>query len=92
MLWLLFAGLLLLLPAILLVVAIENEGLHAIPWYAFLLAALPPLMVGLLAVPPLSKLTGVGRGILFWVLCLGPTVAAVILAARAETLPGPDEW
>ena len=85
-------GVALLLPAILLVVAIENEGLHGIPWYAFLLAALPPLMVGLLAVPPLSKLTGVGRGILFWVLCLGPTVAAVILAARAETLPGPDEW
>lgn len=82
----------LLLPAIMLVVTVENEGLHEIPWYAFLLAALPPLTVGLLAIPPLSKLAGVGRGILFWVLCLGPTVAAVILAVRAETLPGPDPW
>ena len=81
----------LLLPAVMLVTAIETEGLHEIPWYAFLLPALPPLTVGLLAIPPLGKLTGVGRGILFWVLCLGPTVAAVILAARAETLPG-AEW
>ena len=82
----------LFLPSIMLVVTIENEGLHEIPWYAFLLAAMPPLTVGLLAIPPLSKLTGVGRGIVFWILCLGPTVAAVILAVRAETLPGPEQW
>ena len=53
---------------------------------------MPPVTVGLLAIPPLSKLAGVGRSILFWVLCLGPTLAAVILAVRAETLPGSDEW
>ena len=85
-------GVALLLPSILLVTFIENDGLHQIPWYAFVLAGLPPLTVGLLAVPPFTKVSGVGKGILFWFLCLGPTVAAVILAVRAETLPGADEW
>jgi hypothetical protein len=44
----------------------------------------------LTAVPPVSRLSGLWKGILFWVLCLGPTVAAVVLAVRAETLPVVD--
>ena len=38
----------------------SERGFSEIPWYAFLLAALPPITIGLLAIPPLS-LTGFGR-------------------------------
>jgi hypothetical protein len=36
-------------------------------------------------------MSGFGRGLAFWLLCLGPTVAAVIIAVRTETLLS-DEW
>ena len=87
-------GVVLLLPAMLLVTHDQMEGRHAIPWYAFLLAALPPLSIGLLAIPPLSRTQGIVRWLIFWTLCLGPTIAAVIIAARAESLGGggEDEW
>jgi hypothetical protein len=84
------AGVALLLPAALIVAATETYS--EVPWYAFALAGLPPLTVGLTAVPPFNRATGVWKGVLFWVLCLGPTVAAVILAVRAESLPGAEEW
>ena len=87
-------GISMLLPAMLLVTHDQMSGSHSIPWHAFLLAALPPLSIGLLAIPPLSRTQGVSRWILFWALCLGPTIAAVILAARAESLEtaGDNEW
>jgi hypothetical protein len=82
-------GVALILPSILLVGFYET--FNEIPWYAFLLAALPPIALGLLALPPLAKTTGVGRWLLFLILGLGPTMAAVVLAVRAETLIS-DEW
>jgi hypothetical protein len=84
------AGVALLLPSALIVAATETYS--EVPWYAFALAGLPPLTVGLTAIPPINRATGVWKGVLFWVLCLGPTVAAVILAVRAESLPGAEEW
>ena len=74
----------LLLPSFLLMGATESYS--EVPWYAFLLAMLPPLTVGLLAIPPLSRLTGFGKWVVFWILCLGPTIAAVIAGdAGGET-------
>jgi hypothetical protein len=78
----------LLLPSLLLIGATESYS--EVPWYAFLLAALPPLTVGLLAIPPLARQTGFAKWLLFWLLCLGPTVAAVVVAMRAEELPKQD--
>jgi hypothetical protein len=83
-------GLAVLLPSALLIGATEADSL--VPWYAFVLAGLPPLTVGLTAIPPISRASGLWKGILFWVLCLGPTVAAFVLAVRAEALPVADEW
>jgi hypothetical protein len=83
-------GLCVMLPACLLIGATEADSL--VPWYAFVLAGLPPLTVGLMSIPPLSKASGIGKHLLFWVLCLGPTIAALILAVRAESLPVADEW
>ena len=82
-------GVALMLPSILL--AGFYETYSDLPWYAFLLAGLPPVAVGLLALPPLSRMTGFGRSLAFWLLCLGPTVTAVIVAVRSETLLS-DEW
>lgn len=81
-------GATLLLPAILLVV--QQSTYSTIPWHVFLLASLPPVAIGLLAIRPFSRVSGVWRSILFWLLCLGPTAAAVTLAMRAETLL--EEW
>jgi hypothetical protein len=81
-------GVALLLPSFLLVGF--HETYSEVPWKAFVLAGLPPLTVGLLAIPPLTRLTGIWKWALFWVLCLGPTVAAVTLAVRAESLI--EEW
>jgi hypothetical protein len=83
------SGVALMLPAVLVVGF--SETFNDIPWYGFLLAGLPPVTVGLLAIPPLSRTTGFGRSLLFWLLCLGPTIAAVTIAVRAETLIT-DEW
>jgi hypothetical protein len=82
-------GVALILPSILLVGFYET--FNEMPWYTFLLAGLPPLTIGLLALPALSRMSGFGRGLAFWLLCLGPTVAAVIIAVRTETLLS-DEW
>ncbi|HJZ89527.1 MAG TPA: hypothetical protein VKE40_01555, partial [Gemmataceae bacterium] len=82
-------GVALLCPALVLVGFHETFD-HHIPWFAFLLAGIPLLTTGLLAVPPLSRLTGFRKWALFWVLCLGPTIAAVTLAVRAESLV--EEW
>ena len=82
-------GVALILPSILLVGFYETY--NEIPWYAFLLAGLPPVTLGLMAIPPFSGTTGFGRSLLFWLLCLGPTIAAVILAVQAETLLT-EEW
>jgi hypothetical protein len=81
-------GIALLLPSVLLVAATETYS--EVPWYAFALAGLPPLTVGLLAIPPLARTTGFWRGVLFWILCLGPTVASVLVAASKETLIGDE--
>lgn len=78
-------GLCVMLPACLLIGATEADS--EVPSYAFALAGLPPLTIGLMALPPLTKMTGIGRHLVFWVLCLGPTIAALILAVRAESLP-----
>lgn len=86
-------GLCVMLPACLLMTATEADS--EVPWYAFALAGLPPITVGVLALPPAAKLSGFVRHLVFWTLCLGPTVAALALAMRAEELPatGPgDEW
>lgn len=83
-------GLCVLLPSMLLVAYDQTAG-HAVPWYAFLLASSPPLLIGLLAIPPLRSTKGFVRWLIFWLLVLGPTVAAVILTARAETLATLDE-
>jgi hypothetical protein len=87
-------GIALILPSMLLVTHDQMAGSHTIPWYAFVLAALPPLTIGLLAIPPLSRTQGFVRWLLFWGLCMGPTLAAVLIAARAETVAsgGGDEW
>lgn len=81
-------GVALLLPSLLLVAFYQTDS--QVPWTAFLLAGLPPLTIGLLAIPPVTRLTGLVKWALFWLLCLGPTIAAVILAVRAETLI--EEW
>jgi len=85
-------GLCVMLPACLLIGATEADS--EVPSYAFALAGLAPLTVGLMALPPLARMTGVGKHLVFWVLCLGPTIAALVLAVRAEALPvaGGDEW
>jgi hypothetical protein len=72
-----------------LIAATEAES--DVPWYAFVLAGLPPITVGVMALPSIAKLSGVGKHLVFWTLCLGPTIAAVILAMRAETLPTTNE-
>jgi len=82
-------GIAVVLPAVLLVG--YDQTFSEIPWYAFLLAALPPVTIGLLAVPPFSRLTGFKKWFVFAVLCLGPTIAAVTLAVQAETLLT-EEW
>jgi hypothetical protein len=79
-----FGGPTVLLPAILLIA--QQSTFSEVPWCAFLIAALPPVAIGLLAIRPLSRVSGIWRSIAFWLLCLGPTVAAVTLAVRAETL------
>jgi hypothetical protein len=81
-------GVALMLPSILLMGFYET--FNEMPWYTFLLAGLPPVTVGLLGIPPLSRMTGFGRSLLFWLLCLGPTIAAVTIAVRTETLI--EEW
>ena len=78
-------GIALLLPSVLLVAATETYS--EVPWYAFALAGLPPLTVGLLAIPPLARTTGFWRGVLFWILCLGPTVASVPCCAAPGRSP-----
>ena len=80
-------GVALLLPAVLMIG--KNVTYSEVPWSAFIVAAGPPVAIGLMAIPPFSRLTR-WRWPLFWVLCLGPTVAAVTLAMRAETLI--EEW
>ncbi|HVK07750.1 MAG TPA: hypothetical protein VM597_03125 [Gemmataceae bacterium] len=80
-------GATLLLPAVLMIG--KNVTFSEVPWSAYITAAAPPVAVGLLAIPPVSRLT-TWRWPLFWVLCLGPTAAAVTLAMRAETLI--EEW
>jgi hypothetical protein len=83
-----FAGPAMLVPAILLLG--QQSTFSEIPWYAFFLAALPPVLIGLVAIRPISRLGGTWRWVLFWALCLGPSVAAVVLAVRAETLL--EQW
>ena len=50
----------------------------------------PPLTIGLMAIPPMSRMTGLKMHLAFWVLALGPTIAALTLAVRAELLV--SEW
>ena len=76
------------LPAMLVVGATESYS--EVPWYAFLLAALPPLSLGLMTIPALARQTGVTKWLVFWILSLGPTIAAVVIAMRAEELPKQD--
>jgi hypothetical protein len=83
-------GICVMLPACLLIAATEAES--EVPSYAFALAGLPPITIGLMSLPPLAKMSGLGKHLMFWVLCLGPTIAALVLAMRAETLPVADEW
>jgi|RhiMethySRZTD1v2_1073278.scaffolds.fasta_scaffold177525_2 hypothetical protein len=78
----------LLLPTLLLIGATESYS--EVPWYAFLLAALPPMTVGLLTIPALARQTGFTKWLLFWVFCLGPAIAAVVIAMRVEELPKQD--
>lgn len=82
-------GICVILPACLLIAATEADS--DVPPYAFALAGLPPITVGLMSLPPLAKMSGLGKHFMFWVLCLGPTIAALVLAMRAETLPAADE-
>jgi hypothetical protein len=82
-------GLCVMLPACLLIGATEADS--EIPWYAFVLAGLPPITVGVMALPAIAKMSGIGKHLIFWTLCLGPTIAALVLAMRAETLPTADE-
>jgi len=82
-------GICVMLPSCLLIGATEADS--EVPSYAFALAGLPPITVGLMALPPLAKMSGLGKHLMFWVLCLGPTIAALVLAMRVETLPSADE-
>jgi hypothetical protein len=82
-------GICVMLPACLLIGATEADS--EVPTYAFALAGLPPIAIGLLALPPMARMSGVGKHLTFWLLCLGPTIAALALAMRAETLPAADE-
>jgi hypothetical protein len=86
-------GLCVMLPACLLMTATEVDS--QVPTYAFVLAGLPPITVGLMALPPLAKMSGIGKHLIFWILCIGPTVGALVLAMRAEEIPvsNPnEEW
>jgi hypothetical protein len=78
-------GVCVLLPASLLATATLADS--EVPWYAFVLAGLPPITVGVMALPTVAKMSGIGKHLLFWTLCLGPTIAALVLAMRAEELP-----
>jgi hypothetical protein len=82
-------GICVMLPACLLIGATEADS--EVPSYAFALAGLPPITIGVMALPPAAKMSGIGKHLIFWALCLGPTVAALVLAMRAETLPVPEE-
>lgn len=81
-------GTVFLLAAILLIS--QDTTFSEIPWYAFLLAGCTPLTIGLMAIPPMSRMTGVKMHLAFWILALGPTIAAITLAVRAESLV--SEW
>ena len=67
----------------------QQESYSDVPPKAFLIAALPPLTLGLAACPPLSQLTGKWKWLVTWLLCLGPAAIALSMAMQAETLP---EW
>src|SRR5262249_42884828 len=73
-----------LLAAILLIA--QDTTFSEIPWHAFLLAGCTPLTIGLMALPPFSRMTGLKMHFAFWILALGPTIAAIALAVRAESL------
>ncbi|HEX3149402.1 MAG TPA: hypothetical protein VHR66_15115 [Gemmataceae bacterium] len=86
-------GLCVLLPACLLATATLADS--EVPWYAFVLAGLPPITVGIMGLPSVAKMSGIGKHLLFWTLCLGPTIAALVIAMRVEELPtssSNDEW
>ena len=57
---------------------------------ALQLLAIFSVAIGLLAIRPLSRVSGTWRSIVFWLLCLGPTAAAMTMAMRAETLI--EDW
>ena len=82
------AGPALLLPTILFVA--QRSSFSEVPWHAFLYAALPFVAIGLVAIPPICRWSGIVRWPLFWLLCMGPTVAAIILAVQTETLI--EDW
>ena len=77
-------GIAVILPSILLSAYLRTES--QVPWKAFVFAGCSPVAIGLMAIPPLSRLSGFGKWALFTVLCLGPTIAAVTFAVKAETL------
>jgi hypothetical protein len=81
-------GTVFLLAAILLIT--QDSTFSEIPWYAFLLAGCTPLTIGIMSLPPLSRMTGIKMHLAFWILALGPTIAAITLAVRAESLV--SEW
>jgi hypothetical protein len=84
------AGVALLIPGALLVAATETYS--EVPWTAFVLAGLPPITMVLLAIPAFSRLAGWWKWVIYAILVLGPTIAAVALAASAESLPVAEEW
>jgi hypothetical protein len=81
-------GTVFLLAAVLMIS--QDSTFSEIPWYAFLLAGCTPLTIGLMALPPLSRMTGLKMHLVFWILALGPIIAAITLAVRAESLV--SEW
>jgi hypothetical protein len=83
------AGPCVLLPAYLLLSPVLNDS--QVPWYAFVLAGLPPITVGVTGLPSVVKTSGLVRHLLFWTLCLGPTIAALVITFQHESLPTQNE-
>ena len=79
------------LPGLMLSSIIQLED-HTVPKESFWLVALAPLVLLPFLIPALSRRTAWYVRLLRIALVLAPLVAAVVLAAKYETIAGQDEW
>lgn len=77
------------LPALLVA---ERPAYHNVPAASFWLVALAPLVLAPFLIPAVARRDGWKLRTLRSALVLAPLAAAVVLAARQETIAGQDEW